>query len=131
MFRQSLLLTCRAVLLAVAWMGAVQAQAQCPSCGGANTGPGPGGPLKANKPLLYKVFHPLKGCECYTHNNSDYKCGSWRSEATFVFGGCRSFFGEPCFNGPPGDGSCPPPGCLYRKAFVPGGGRDPNPIPTP
>jgi hypothetical protein len=110
MFRPSIRLSFGAVLFVAAWFGAARAQAQCPSCGGAS----PSGE-KEDKSFWYKVLHPVKSHECYTHHNSDFKCGSWRSETTFIFGSCRAFFGDPCFDGPPGDGSCPPPGHLYKN----------------
>jgi hypothetical protein len=48
-------------------------------------------------------------------------CGSLKQECTFIFGGCRSFYGEPCLNGPPvpvappgAPGAYyPPPGCPH------------------
>ncbi len=27
-------------------------------------------------------------------------CGNWKTQAVFVFGSCRTFFGEPCFDLP-------------------------------
>lgn len=43
-----------------------------------------------------------------------YGCGGWRAQNTFVFGSCRTFFGEPCLpreagridNGGNGNGGC-------------------------
>ena len=116
MFRPSLRLSLGAVLFVLVALTGTRAQAQCPTCLGSPNGPG--GP-NADKPLLYKVLHPIQSCECWTHHNSDFHTGSWRSETTWIFGSSRVFFGEPCFKGPPGDGSCPPPGCLYRRAFEP------------
>jgi hypothetical protein len=36
---------------------------------------------------------------CWAHFNN-YSCGSWQSEAAFMFGSCRNFFGEPCMGLP-------------------------------
>jgi len=50
-----------------------------------------------------KQKHPAvqKPCGCYTtHNN--FGCGSLRAETVFIFGRCRSFFGEPCAKEVPG-----------------------------
>jgi hypothetical protein len=67
-----------------------------------------------------KRWHPLgnwyrKSClYCATHHDSA-GCGSTEAEYVFLFGGCRQFYGEPCFKGPnpyphsawPKHGSCP------------------------
>src|SRR5437879_1093800 len=53
-------------------------------------------------PVLHLLHVPLP-LTCWASHNG-YGCGSWRSQATFVFGSCRDFFGQPCLNGPP-----PPP----------------------
>lgn len=37
---------------------------------------------------------------CWAHHNK-YGCGSVRSDLNFIFGSCRSFFGEPCLSGRP------------------------------
>ena len=97
-----------ALCAVVAWSGAARAD-----------GPYPAPPLTAKTPdkpgLLYKLTHPLEPCTCWTHYNSDYSCGTLRSEAAFIFGGCRSFFGEPCYKGgPPDNGPCTTGGC-YKK----------------
>jgi hypothetical protein len=101
-------------VLFLAWFSATRVQAQCPSCGGAD-GQRSGGGSDGQRSDRWTWFKPSH--ECYTHHNSDFKCGSWRSETTFIFGSCRAFFGDPCFDGPPGDGSCPPRGHLYKNAF--------------
>ncbi len=64
-----------------------------------------------------------QGVGCWSHHNY-YGCSSWKSEATFVFGSCRAFFGEPCLPGPP-QAPVPPgyapaaamgnPGCPFCK----------------
>jgi len=52
-----------------------------------------------------KRWHPVYNwyvkspCYCVTHHNVP-GCGSLKSELVFIFGGCREFFGEPCFKGP-------------------------------
>ena len=48
--------------------------------------------LAANVPLF-----------CWAHHNG-LGCGNIDSECKFIFGSCRTFYGEPCFRGPP-----PPP----------------------
>ena len=58
----------------------------------------PGGPLHR----LGKRF----GVCCWASFNG-YGCSSVHSELAFVFGSCRTFFGEPCLNGPP-PSSVPP-----------------------
>src|SRR5262245_41656896 len=40
------------------------------------------------------------GLGCNAHHTW-FGCGSFRSEMTFIFGSCRTFFGEPCFPKPP------------------------------
>jgi hypothetical protein len=52
----------------------------------------------------YIVSHPWY---CWSHHNS-VGCGSWKAEWDFLWGSCRTFYGEPCFKGPP-----PPPNYLY------------------
>ncbi|MCI0458323.1 MAG: hypothetical protein L0Z62_15270 [Gemmataceae bacterium] len=42
--------------------------------------------------------HPPIGC--WAHHNT-LGCGSLQSECKFIFGSCRTFYGEPCFKGPP------------------------------
>jgi len=37
---------------------------------------------------------------CWSHHNS-LRCGSLRADWNFVFGSCRTFFGERCLKGPP------------------------------
>ena len=40
--------------------------------------------------------HPLG---CWTHHN-EVGCSSFKSTSTYIFGNCRTFFGEPCRRGP-------------------------------
>ena len=37
---------------------------------------------------------------CYADHNS-VGCGNFCSEFNFIFGSCRTFYGEPCYKGPP------------------------------
>jgi hypothetical protein len=37
---------------------------------------------------------------CWSHHNA-YTCSSLKSELVYVFGSCRSFYGEGCLKGPP------------------------------
>lgn len=41
----------------------------------------------------------LRNKGCWAHINS-LGCGSLHSDLTFIFGSCRTFFGEPCLPGP-------------------------------
>jgi hypothetical protein len=43
---------------------------------------------------------PRKRFGCWGHHNY-YGCGSFRSDAVFIFGSCRAFFGEACWKTPP------------------------------
>ena len=59
-------------------------------------------PLTVGNPQAIQPPHSkLQGClnkhglSCESHH-SWFGCGNLRSEATFIFGSCRSFFGEPC-----------------------------------
>jgi hypothetical protein len=60
----------------------------------------------------HHLFH-----HCFAHHNG-YSCGTFHSEATFVFGSCRSFFGEPCMAGP--QPILLPPGYVPPPGFLPG-----------
>jgi hypothetical protein len=55
-------------------------------------------PANATHPNLNKV-----GLHCNSHHHW-FGCGNLHSEATFIFGSCRSFYGEPCEPKPPGTG---------------------------
>ncbi len=76
------------------------APAQAPCCGGAESSmpPGPDQPGPYKSPLRQWLNHC--GVGCWTSHNSP-GCGSLHSTLTFVFGSCRSFFGEPCLAPPP------------------------------
>ena len=43
---------------------------------------------------------PTHPWSCWTHHN-DVGCSSFKAECAFIFGSCRTFFGEPCRRGPP------------------------------
>jgi len=59
------------------------------------------------------VNHPWY---CWASHNS-IGCGSLKAECNFIFGSCRTFYGEPCLKGPP---PVPvPPG--YGYGYVPAG----------
>ena len=62
------------------------------------------------------VWNWLRGCCCWSHFKT-YKCGTFKSEFTYVFGSCRSFFGDTCAKTPPPAlipvGYDPPPGYGY------------------
>jgi hypothetical protein len=95
-------------LVAVAAVGAARADGPYPAP------PQPSPPNPGNQSWVYKMLHPIQSHECWTHPNSDYGCGSLRSDFNFIFGDCRSFWGEPCYKGgPPTNGPCTTGGC-YR-----------------
>jgi hypothetical protein len=60
----------------------------------------------AAHPVVHAVTHPIGWAQthppltCWADFNG-YSCGSLASEAHFLFGSCRTFFGEPCAPGPP------------------------------
>ena len=71
-------------------------------------------------PVLHALHIPVP-LGCWASHNG-YSCGSARSEAVFIFGSCRQFFGEPCLKGPP-----PPPwspAANYPPGGVDGRGAD-------
>ncbi|MCI0743461.1 MAG: hypothetical protein L0Y72_30915 [Gemmataceae bacterium] len=41
-----------------------------------------------------------RGIGCYAHH-TELGCGSFCSEMTFIFGSCRTFYGEECIPNPP------------------------------
>lgn len=53
----------------------------------------------SKKPLrdFFRFGRPLG---CWSSFNG-YGCGSLKSDAAFIFGSCRTFFGEPCLKGAP------------------------------
>jgi len=53
--------------------------------------------LRSRHPLANWAFnHPWY---CVTHHNN-MGCGSLKSDCVFIFGSCREFFVEPCYQGP-------------------------------
>jgi len=59
---------------------------------------------KPAHPVVHAVTHPVQWVHdhpgCWADFNG-YSCGSLDSECKFIFGSCRTFFGEPCAPGPP------------------------------
>jgi hypothetical protein len=61
--------------------------------------------------------HPIRdlfrkcNLTCWAHHNQ-YTCGTFVSEARFIFGSCRNFFGESCPASPP---------AVYAPGGYPGG----------
>ena len=102
-----------AVLLGVGIMSPARAHGQALQVGQAPYGLTAGvvippDPTNPNQPRVR--------CGCWaTHNG--YGCGSFRSNMVFIFGSCRSFYGEPCRKGP---ASPYPPG--YAAGPVGGSG---------
>jgi len=43
---------------------------------------------------------------CWAHHNM-FGCGSFRSEMSFMYGSCRSFYGQSCLKEPPPDALAP------------------------
>src|SRR2546421_337786 len=86
--------------------GTLVPQAVEPPAGGCGCGGGNGddgaGEKKVNKGPVHTWLRK-HGVGCYAHFNN-YSCSSLKSEGAFLFGSCRTFFGEPCFLGP-----TPPP----------------------
>ena len=72
------------------------APAPCASCAAAEAleQNGQGHPVR-------DFLHDHKPHLCWTHFNNN-SCGTAASEYAFIFGSCRTFFGEPCVSGPPG-----------------------------
>lgn len=50
-------------------------------------------------PVL-KLMHVTLPVGCWASHNG-YGCGNFRSDATFIFGSCRAFYGQRCLKGPP------------------------------
>lgn len=76
--------------------GAAAGEAGCSSC------------QNRSHSHLFNWLHDHQPCGCWSHHNSA-GCGSLLSETKFIFGSCRTFFGEPCQKGPPAS-PIPPPG---------------------
>ena len=62
----------------------------------------PGAPPVDNTQVhsLHERFRTGRPLACWSSFNG-YTCGSLRAECDFIFGSCRTFFGEPCLKGPP------------------------------
>jgi hypothetical protein len=78
---------------------------------------------------IHKVREHIFGPKCWAHHNYN-SCGSCRSEFNFVFGSCRTFFGEACVPDPP-PGTFEPQ--YSQPLFGPGRGPGipPPPVPVP
>jgi hypothetical protein len=87
------------------WSGEAPAGADC-GCGGGS------GHHLLHRSHLFNWLHD--NCGCWSHHNS-WGCSSCQSEFNFVFGSCRTFFGEPCLHGAP-PSPIPPP----LPGYVPG-----------
>lgn len=57
-------------------------------------------PDTAKMGFLQRLCHRCSNIGCQAHHN-DFGCGSWKSDAVFIFGSCRAFWGDPCFKAPP------------------------------
>jgi hypothetical protein len=57
---------------------------------------------------------------CWAHHNS-VGCGNFCSEFNFIFGSCRTFYGETCFRGPPPQPV--PVGYWYGQGYPYGSGE--------
>jgi hypothetical protein len=67
-------------------------------------GPSPFAPPEPPLPFRPKPLHDvlhLRHPQCCYANFNDYTCGSLKSECRFIFGSCRTFFGESCLAGRP------------------------------
>ena len=65
--------------------------------------PGPGQPASFGERAhncITKVLAANVPAFCWANHNS-VGCGNFCSEFNFIFGSCRTFYGEPCFRGPP------------------------------
>lgn len=51
------------------------------------------------RPSRFHKPEPHPWC-CWTHHN-ELGCNSAKASCAFIFGNCRTFFGEPCRKGPP------------------------------
>jgi hypothetical protein len=75
------------------------------------------GPARADEPPADGERHgffaclaqPFKKTKCAIKEDT-LSCSSWRTEARFVFGSCKDFFGDPCperaIDGSKGKGGC-------------------------
>lgn len=74
---------------------------------------------------LDKGGHQDQDCGCWANVNS-MGCGSLHSECAFIFGSCRTFYGEPCFKQRPAPLPPVPPYPDYGFGFGPTGVRYPD-----
>jgi hypothetical protein len=77
----------------------------------------PAGPVLVDTPVgdspaphrshpVRDAFESYLPLGCWTHHNA-FGCGSFHSDATFIFGSCRAFFGQQCLKEPPPDALAP------------------------
>ena len=80
------------------------AAAPCATCGAPEAGQAPGAAERHGWSIMpYHLrdwWHNHEHWCCWAHFNG-YSCSSLASEYAFVFGSCRTFYGEPCMKGPP------------------------------
>ncbi len=92
-----------AMMAALVPVGRLAAQAPFPRTPpGANELP-PGHPPVDNSPSKTPILDFLRfkrPLGCWSSFNG-YGCGSLKADAAFIFGSCRTFYGEPCLKGAP------------------------------
>jgi hypothetical protein len=78
------------------------APAPCASCGAADGAGVEGGAARRGwmPHYLRDWWGNHERCGCWAHFNG-YSCSSLASEYAFIFGSCRTWYGEPCAKGPP------------------------------
>jgi hypothetical protein len=98
-----ILVTGAVLIAALLPVGRLAAQAPFPRTPpGANELP-PGHPPVDNSPSkkpLRDFFRYGRPLGCWASFNG-YSCGSFKADAGFIFGSCRTFYGEPCLKGAP------------------------------
>ena len=62
--------------------------------------------LLARPEVQDPAAHPRLNAKgyCCASNAQWFGCGNWGTQFEFMFGSCRSFFGEPCVPNPPREG---------------------------
>jgi hypothetical protein len=86
----------------------------------------PGHPPVDNSPSKHPLLDWVKRGRplgCWASFNG-YGCSSLHSELAFIFGGCRTFFAEPCLKGAPP--SALPPSAGIESGYYPGGAPTPG-----
>jgi hypothetical protein len=64
------------------------------------TAPVPDGYMPGPTPAAANPEPPRKRFGCWA-THFGFGCGTFRSDMTFIFGSCRTFYGETCMKGPP------------------------------